>query len=249
MRRRMSMVMALLAAFGLSVTAPALAQPDDAPPGGWQFEITPYLWLTGFSGDVQAGGPGQSVSASFPDILKSLDFALMGMFQARKGRVGFLFDGFYANLSKDGVLPGSLETNVRADFTQQIYSFALSFQALKGLDIVGGARVMLMSSALEVTSGILEGEQGSGSGTAVDGFLGARLVMPLANRLGLKAYADIGTGGTKLSWQALGGLSYQLSKTVSAELGYRYLGVEADVPELQINIGLGGLYLGAGIRF
>lgn len=244
-------VAALIAAFGLSAAAPALAQPAGQAPAGWQLEITPYVWFTGITGTMTAGGETTSIGATFSDILNSLDFGLMGLFQVRKGRLGFGFDGMYARLTKDGTASGPVASDVHAEIVTQLYSFLVSYRVLEGripLDIGAGARVMPMSATLELTSGTFAGAQASGGNTAVDGFVGARVSVPVAGRWGLEGYADVGAGDSKLSWQVLGGLKVRLSGTVSLKFGYRYLSIHNESPDLSSTFGEGGFYLGVGIR-
>jgi len=247
-RRSAFVPWAIVAVLGFCLAAPALAQPGDPAPAGWQVEIIPYFWLPGITGDIQAGEASASIGVSFSDILKSLDFGLMGMVQVRKGRVGFVFDGMYARLSKDGESSGIGDRTVHAELVTQVYSFAASYRVLKVLSIVGGARLMPVSADLEVTSGEFEGQQASGGDTALDGYVGARLDVPLMRRLQLDLYGDVGAGDSELSWQALAGLKYGLSKSVSLMLGFRTLGIQNEAPDLQTKFVEGGFYFGAGFK-
>ena len=238
----------VLAALGLCLAAPALAQSAGADPARWQVEIAPYFWTPGITGDIRAGESSVSIGASFSDLLSSLDFGLMGMVQVRKGRVGFVFDGMYARLAKDGESSGTGDRTVHAELVTQVYSFAASYQALKVLSIIGGARLMPVSADLEVTSGEFEGQQASGGDTALDGYVGARLDVPLMRRFQLDLYGDVGAGDSELSWQALAGLKYGLSKSVSLMLGFRTLGIQNETPDLQTKFVEGGFYFGAGFK-
>jgi opacity protein-like surface antigen len=172
----------------------------------------------------------------------------MGTFAARKGRWGVLFDGIYARLSKDSTPSGDTGGSVHTTVTAQTYALALSFQALRHLEILGGVRVMPISASLEVTSGALAGAKASGSNTAVDGYVGARLALPLAGRWALDVYGDIGTGDSKFVWQGLAGLSVKLSKTLTGKLGFRYLSIENESSNVQTTMAEGGFYIGLGIR-
>lgn len=247
-RRSAFLPLAVVAVLGLCLAAPALAQPGDPTPAGWQVEIIPYFWLPGITGDIQAGEASASIGVSFSDILNSLDFGLMGMVQVRKGRVGFIFDGMYARLTKDGESTGIAGRTVHSEIVTQIYSFAVSYRAFKFLYVVGGARVMPVSAALEMTSGALEGQQASGSNTALDGFVGARLEVPLTRRWMIECYGDIGAGDSKLSWQTLAGLKFGLSKSVALELGFRTLAIHNEAPDLQTKFVEGGFFFGAGFK-
>jgi opacity protein-like surface antigen len=240
--------LAALAALGFFMTMPVLAQSAGQASTDWQFRLTPYAWVTGFTGEIRAGEAVESIGASFSNILDSLDFGLMGAFEARKGRWGFLFDGFYAKLSKDGSTSGAADISVHAKLIAQLYSLALSFRALPNLDILGGVRMMPVSASLGITSGVLDGRQASGSSTAVNGFVGARLALPLARRWTLDVYGDIGTGDSKLVWLAQAGLSLNLSRTLTAKLGYRYMSIENEASDVQVTMVMGGFYFGLGIR-
>lgn len=239
---------AVLAVLGLCLAAPTFAQSGDPAPAGWQVEISPYFWLTGITGEIQSGGETASIGVSFSDILNSLDFGLMGMVQVRKGRVGFIFDGMYARLTKDGEATGITGRTVHGEIVTQIYSFAVSYRALDVLEIIGGVRLMPLSATLEITSGALEGQQASGSNTPLDGFVGARLGVPLMRRLALELHGDVGAGDSKLSWQTLAGLKFGLSKSVSLKLGYRALGIENETSDLRSKIVEGGFYFGVGFK-
>ena len=247
------LVLTLAAVFGLFAAPPALAQSVEPSAGGWQLEVTPYIWMVGLTGDIQAGSVSGTIEASFSDILNSLDFGLMGLLQVRKGRFGFGFDGMYSRLTKDGTTSGAVGAgqDVHVELVSQLYSFTVSYRALNGrvpLDLGVGVRLMPNSATLEVNPGEFPGPLASGGNTAVDGFVAARLSVPLAGRWSLEAYADVGAGDSKLSWQAIGGLKVGLSRTVSLKLGYRYLSIHNESPDLSTKIAEGGFYLGVGIR-
>ncbi|WP_156953419.1 hypothetical protein [Afifella pfennigii] len=72
-------------AFGFALLAGAISTPAHAQ--DWEFQVTPYAWLSGLSGDVGTipGLPAGSVDLSFGDILDDLDFAGMLLASARNG--------------------------------------------------------------------------------------------------------------------------------------------------------------------
>jgi hypothetical protein len=80
-----------------------------------RFEVTPYLWAAGIDGDIQFGRlPKTNVDQSFSDILDVLGIGVMGAFEARKDRWGFLFDAMYLKISDDASTPGPLFGDVEA---------------------------------------------------------------------------------------------------------------------------------------
>ena len=91
----------------LAVTAlgAATASAQGAPPASsepWELSVTPYLWATALKGNAGVGRTNADVDASFSDILKNLNGALMLSLELRKGRFGLQSDSIYANLEDDG---------------------------------------------------------------------------------------------------------------------------------------------------
>jgi len=78
------LVMALLASTG------ALAQQPERESEAWQFGLSIYGWFPNIAGQTSFTPPGGSseFGIDIDDILDSLEFALMGTFDARKGRWG-----------------------------------------------------------------------------------------------------------------------------------------------------------------
>ena len=90
------------------------------------------------------------------------------------------------------------------------------------VDLLAGARYNSMGSGLEVTTGPYAGLKKSTTDNWLDGFAGVRLLVPLARAWTLVGYADVGTGGATLSWQAYAGLDIRFSRVFYGKLGYRY---------------------------
>src|SRR6187455_3532424 len=102
-------VAAVLVATLLMTANASLARAQAADSNKWKFELTPYLWGAGMSGTVSVNdrpSDGLVVEQSFSDILNVLQFALMGSFEARKGRWGAFTDGVYFKVDDEGVLTG-----------------------------------------------------------------------------------------------------------------------------------------------
>jgi opacity protein-like surface antigen len=67
--------------------------------------------------------------------------------------------------------------------------------------------------------------------------------------VGLIGYGDIGGGGSELTWQALAGVDWTLSKHLSAKFGYRYLDFDYDQDDFVYDMAMAGGYAALGIRF
>src|SRR6478672_9396108 len=89
---------AVTLALGLLRTSPALA---DESSDGWHVSLSPYLWLTGVSGDLTAPFPlpGRDVDVDFGDLVDHLDGAFMGKGEVRYDRFGVLGDLLYLKVS------------------------------------------------------------------------------------------------------------------------------------------------------
>jgi hypothetical protein len=114
-------------------------------PNGWSFVIEPYLWATALSGTVGvAPAPSLNLQASAKNLLQNLDWGLMGMVEARKGRWGILGDGFYAELSPDVKLGGVFYNSADLTVQQAFASLALAYRVIDDrrgfLDVYAGAR-------------------------------------------------------------------------------------------------------------
>src|SRR5687767_80744 len=75
-------------AYSTAAAVSASAAQDGAPAGddGWEFAVTPYLWMSGANIEVETPqGEDIVVDQSFGDVLGDLKFAFMGTFEARKG--------------------------------------------------------------------------------------------------------------------------------------------------------------------
>lgn len=70
----------------------------------WSFNLSPYVWLTGVTGNYRAGSKSKAVDVNFIDIadnLSSFPVAFMGRFEAHYERFGLYLDGIYSDLTFD----------------------------------------------------------------------------------------------------------------------------------------------------
>lgn len=95
-------------------------------------------------------------------------------------------------------------------------------------------------------------EEISGTADWVDPFVGLRARYQLTEQLYAIVKSDIGGFGvgSELSWQAYGGLSYQFTRSIAAELGYRHLTVDySGSKDLSADLELSGIMLSLLIHF
>ena len=271
--RLASMVM-LSSALGGVAPASALAQSDS---DAWKWRGTIYLWGAGIDGtaDLPAGGTA-SASASFDDILKSLDFAFMGVLEARKGRWGALTDLIYMDLSnsKSGTrsleftgpggritIPADASLDVNMGLESTIWTLAATYTAVEKSNyemlVVGGARYLDVKADLGwQASGnigplppVARSGNASGKVRNWDAIVGVRGRAGLGQSQWFVPYHfDIGTGDSDRTWQALAGIGYRFSWG-EAGLVYRYLDYKFKSGEALRDLTVSGPALGAAWRW
>lgn len=258
--------LALFAGVLLCSAAPLRAQTTSDQVEPWHYELTPYFWAAGMKGDVQSGSlPKTSVDIGFSEIWDNLDFGAMGTFEARKGKWGMLFDAIYmkvsasATSSRTGPGPIGATLTATADLKQEqtLLTAGATYRVSDGptaTDIVGGARYFKIDVSANINGslfGLSRTVARSGDKSWVDPFIGARVQHPLNDRWTFVGYADVGGFGvgSKFSWQAIAGINYDFTKTVSGKFGYRYISVDYDKSGFLYDMDTYGLYAGVGFRF
>lgn len=145
------------------------------PSGGWQFSFTPYGWMTNVNGNVTARGHTVDINDSFFQIVEKSDslMALMGYFEARKGRFSLFTDVVWEDLG----FPG----HAKDDFNRQASGHP--FDRFPGVDesvdanlhIKGHAQLDYQSTIIQSGAGFeVANWSGPSSRTALDLLGGAR---------------------------------------------------------------------------
>src|SRR5690348_7249747 len=104
MQQTRTLIFAVFASIGVIATGPhATSAQDASAPGGYQFFVTPYLWLASVHATTTtplALRPEVNSNVSTIDLLSHLDGApFMGSFEARYGNLGFLADAIHLPVS------------------------------------------------------------------------------------------------------------------------------------------------------
>ena len=234
---------------------------------GWTFEVTPYAWLAGIKGDIKTGRlPQTSVDMSFSDVFKVLDFAVMGSFEARKQRWGFLFDAQYlkasdsATSSTTGSLGVTRQASADITIKETVVAAAVTYRLSQGptlVDAVGGLRYVNINADATIGASLF-GAGGLGAAATVsrsaekswtDAYAGVRVQQPIAEGWSLVGYLDAGGGGSDFTWQAIAGANYQFSKSMTGKFGYRVLKIDYDKDQFTYDARTQGIYLGLGFAF
>jgi hypothetical protein len=236
---------------------PGFAQTQPAQPApkseGWRVRVIPYLWGSDFKGRVGIGERSADVDASFFDLLKELNFGFMGTVEADRGRFTTVTDLVYINLSDEHATPGPLFSSVDAVEKSFILSPAAGYRVAGSesafVDVLGGIRFWRVNGELKFEPGILGGLDLSNSRNWVDGVFALRGKTRLSNTWSVNGYADIGGGGSNLTYQVVGTASADLGRRYAIVLGYRYLNVAYNKDRFLYDTGMGGPILGFAIKF
>jgi hypothetical protein len=206
----------------LACVSPLLAQA-----GGWQYSVSPYLWLPTISLDSSSVGDGGSpVDGSRLDIgptdyLDALNFALMLSGDMRRDDWVIMADLIYLDFGIDDKdidlgRPGTgpIAGSYGADLSGSVITLAAGKTFVRNdryyMDGLAGWRRFGMTFDLagDLVSGgnidISKDLEFNDAFVAVNG----RYLFGDGDRWSLRYYADIGTGESDMTWQALLGLGY-----------------------------------------
>jgi hypothetical protein len=226
-----------LVVFGsIAVFASALntaAAQEVAAPGGYQFLVTPYLWLASVDATTMTPlerEPEVNSNVSTIDLLSHLDGApFMGSFEARYGDLGFLADAIHLPVSTkitthDIFFQGG-NAGLKADTGTGIALYRFFQDPVQFADGGLGFRAWGFSSGISLNPGLLSAVSVNSSGSWTDPLIGARYHRELGNGWALTTYGDLGGFGVgaHFDWQVLGTVDYTLSQSWSLHLGYRSL--------------------------
>lgn len=222
---------AVLAATAFATSAPSLAQSGDR----WQYSATIYGWFPSIGGKTTfpQSSDGSSVTVDADKVLDDLKFVFMGALEARKGRWGGFTDLIYMDLGngKSGTrdfsiggsqIPADVQANVHYDLKGWAWTLAATYVAIDrpeySMQVLGGARMLKLEPKVtwELTGNIdsipLPGRAGSleADDTYWDAIVGVkgRAKLGAERKWFIPYYLDVGTGESKLTWQAMGGLGY-----------------------------------------
>lgn len=224
---------------------------------GWQAQVTPYVWMSGLSGDISPSflGPTFSVEKSFSEILESLNGAFFVTGLARKGDFVIVGDFNYVSTSETDDTPIPF-VSVEADIEQ------ISGTILAGTPLIdepgavlyalAGARAWHVDATVsaKVTADSIPTSV-SDTWAFVDPVVALRGRLALTDTVSLTGYSDIGGFGvgSDFTWQAVAAVNYALTRRVSVSAGYRHLSVDYEDGGQVLDIELSGPLVGATLKF
>ena len=272
-KRLLTGLWAAVASTGFLVsTGPASAAGVDMYDGEWHYSLTPYAWFPNISQTLQVttplgGGKTVEVEVKPDSYLSSLEFALMGTFEARKGDWALAMDLIYNDFSdqkgeiktvqgpRGNELP-PIDANVNVDIRALIWTGIGSYTVVRStagtLDAFGGVRYLGLETSTDLSFSGPEGVLGrSGDHSEKlnvwDGIIGVRGEVQLGagGAWFLPYYLDIGTGNySNWTWQGWAGVGYRFDWG-DVMLVYRNLSYSTTGDELLEDLRMAGPALGA----
>jgi len=216
-------------------------------------QVTPYVWGSDFKGRIGIGDRSADVDASFLDLLREMNFAFMGAFQAERNKFATITDLMYLNLSDKHATPGPLFSGAKAIGKSLILSPEAGFRIVGSdasfVDVLGGVRFWHVKGELNFKPGLLEGIDLSRSRNWVDGIFALRGTKRLSPTWYLTGYGDIGGGGSNLTYQLLGIAGKDIGDRYALVFGYRHLHVAYNKDRFLFDTGMRGPILGFAIKF
>jgi hypothetical protein len=254
-----SLVVAL-ALFGAAT--PAARAQDATAPGGVQFFVTPYLWLSGINAAIKtplARAPEVNADVSAIDLLSHLSAVpFMGSIEIRDGPFGLLGDALHVPVSADITTRNVFFSGGNAALITDTGTALLLYRALEAptqyADLGAGFRAWGFSTNLTLNPGILQGASVNRSAGWVDPLIGGRYHYDFANGWGLTAYGDVGgfSLGAHVDWQVIGTVDYTPTPWLNLHLGYRSLNFNYQASgglDLGFNVHMKGPLLAATFKF
>jgi len=264
-----SMIFALLFTLGLAGASAGQDAPSEAAatavdtsaelstpsPDDWRFEVKPYLWLTAVGVDAEIGPVSAEADMEFKDLLDHLDAGLMLHGEAYKGPWGMFGDIMWTRLSadEDGFGPaggGDFDFTMNMTLLEAggMYRFQknrFSFEPLFGL------RAMFINSDVEISGASGGSVDRDGSTEWAEPMIGMRVGAQITKKFTSSLRADVsGFGvGSEITYNINSEFRYHFNDRYAMTFGYRYLYIDYEDGNAEIELTMNGPVLGFAFSF
>jgi len=224
----------------------------------WQFEITPYAWMTGMEGEATVNGKTVEFDKKFSDIVDKVDLAGSVLAEAQKGRMVFWLQTDYFALSTKEFVTGATPNGGKFESTIGIQELAVGTQVdgwmpEQTFEILVGARLTQLNNTLTL-NGMGQFKKKI---SLTDPILLVRPSLPIlpSKISGLRFNPTLGIGGgsdSKYIYELQPQVQYQFNDRVALRVGYRRVGYKFEDKnnvENQMNMRLAGLLVGLGMTW
>ena len=220
----------------------------------WRFRLAPYAWLTSTSGSIGVGPLSADAGLDSSSILSNLQIGAMFLAEVAYDRWSFENDLIYARFTASKDTPGPLFGELNGTAYELFWTSYLGYRVIQTdrftMDVQAGFRLVSMGLDLELTPGLLRGRSRYWTRTWIDPVIGLRTRTYLTDWLFIPLRGDIGGFGanSERTWQAFGGLGFQVSRWAAIVAGYRSLGYNYD-QRFEYNVNTHGPLLGCEFSF
>lgn len=211
-----------------------------------------YLLGAGLDGKTQVGPFESDIDQSFGDVMEHLDVGAMGSFSASNGTWTHVIDAIYLGVTGDALLPSGIPIGAEVD--QLVASYDIGYRTAERLEVLAGVRYNSIDT--DVAVGLPDGpRRASGEKDWFDPYVGVRSTIPFNETFALTLRGDVGGFdiGSKLAWQAVVWLSWNLSETFLGAFGYRILDTDYEdgsgASSFKYDVTIHGPGIGFGWRF
>jgi len=232
-----------------------LSGPAVAQSAGWDYQATLYGWVPGLSATVDTQFGQVDSKATGSDVLDNLDFAFMGVFEARHERWSLIADLLYTKLSASqntplGLAFSSAEVKTKLGALSGYALYRVYDGPGASIDLGGGFRAFGVDLDLSLNPGARPGRSSSSSDSWVDPLIAGRIIIPFDDSWFATAFADFGgTASDDQTWQALATVGYRFNDKWSVQAGYRQMDLEHTLGGNDSTISLSGPFIGGSFRF
>lgn len=241
---------------GIAASSLSATQSTSSGGSGWEFAITPYLWASGTKVDIDTPqGESIKVDESFFDILDDLKFAMMGAFEARKGRFVMVNDLMFLSLGSSadghiGPIPIEADVDEKLLATTHLFGYRVVDNGPMFVDLFAGGRITSIKVNLDIDTPLGSFDRSSKK-TQFGPVIASRFRAPLGGKWGAAIYGDLGGFGVgaDLSWQLLGTIQYDLSDRWRLAAGWRHFYAKQSKNDFDVRMKLDGPILGVTFRF
>jgi hypothetical protein len=237
-------------------------------PCGWRFEATIPIWVpnvtgTFASGDASIDGDDEPSGAGdlfdrFADATTSLELAFIGRFTARNGPWTLVADGLYASIGE------TIDWRIRDEDTEGDLSAGIAraygvWQTRVPLGCDPCSPCLSVGPLVGVRGYYVDLEVDGASGEGVDrtkswfdAIVGARADLAFAGGTTVSLIADVGTGGSDLTWCVGVEVAIPIGRRWSLLLGWTHLDLDYHSEageDFDVDVRLSGPSLGITFRF
>lgn len=245
MRTRMMLAVPAFSITLLTIPSFAAAEVNT----GWKFEVTPYVWAAGVSGDVEVRDRTASIDTSFSDIFDHLDMAaaFLGTAQYNSWVTWAQVDYLALSGQKSS---GDRSVSLDSKLTMATLGFGYQFQGWsehQTFDVLLGVRSLHLDNELKTNN------LGSFDNTSdvIDPVIIVRPSIQLSERWRFNPTLSYGTGGdSNETWELEPQFQFQAWENAAFRFGYRKLYYDIDTSRHNNFDGaFEGPFVGVGFTF